>query len=106
MISRIVEKQLASLEVAKAAPKDPEGLEYLFPRFRAPSLEVGKAYMVTVSDAARRNEALAANWNGSRAIPKEFGAKVDRKVGNMVCLDDGRSLWWVPESEIEEAKGV
>ena len=95
---------MASLEVAKAAPKDPEGLDYFFPRFRAPSLEVGASCRVTVSDAARRNEALAANWNGSRTIPKEFGAKVDKKVGNMVCLDDGRSLWWVPESEIEEAK--
>lgn len=104
MISRIVERQLASLEVAKAAPKGPEGLEYLFPRFRAPSLEVGKQYAVTVSDAARRNEALAANWNGGHAIPKEFKAKVDKKMGNMVCLDDGRSIWWVPENEIEEAK--
>lgn len=104
MISRIVERQLASLEVAKAAPKDPEGLEYLFPRFRALSLEVGASYKITVSDAARRNEALAANWNGGHAIPKEFDAKVDKKVGNMVCLNDGRSLWWVPESEIEEAK--
>ena len=95
---------MASLEVAKAAPKDPEGLDYLFPRFRATSLEVGKSYRGTVSDAARRNGALAANWNGGRPIMKEFEAKVDKKVGNMVCLDDGRSLWWVPESEIEEVK--
>lgn len=103
MVGDIVKRQLESLEVAKVGPYDPEANAYFIPRaVPRPTISAGERYRMTLSDFAVGDETLAGNWNDGRHPPKEVDALVVGKVGNMACIDDGRSRWWVPATEIEE----
>lgn len=103
MINRIVEAQLASLEVAKGE-RDARTGEYFFPRFGRDAIAVGKTYDLSLSEACGKDKTLSSNWNGGRSVPRKVRASISKRMGRMLCLSfDGNELW-VRESDIEEAR--
>ena len=106
MISKLVERQLASLEVAKVKGYDPASGEYFIPRYGSSALSIGKRYAISVSDRCVGDGTLSSNWNGGRAVPKRMDAVVVGKMGDMLRLGVKGETLWVNEKDIEEVMEI
>ena len=117
MLDKIVEEQLAKLEVARVSLYDEGTHRYLFKKVGPSKLEVGKSYLIHLDKNLTNKDmsgTLASNWNhGLVPLHQTMEASVKDRMGTMYLVhgvyvnDDnspmqGEPLWegWLPIEKI------